>query len=174
MSRSAILFVTAIFILSSLGLAKEAGAAENIKIGYVDVATVFDSYNKTKDQDAALSSKGKSKQEERDKIVEKIRNMKNELELLSDQQREKKQAQIDEEIRRLQDFDREAKSVLGRERDSMVRDILKEIDSVIRDYAQKHGYTMMLNSRVLIYAQKQYDLTQEIINILNSNYKGKK
>lgn len=171
MRKASLLLLVVVFVLSSFVEYPEA--AERTEIGYVDIALVFDSYNKTKDQDAALSSKSEGKQQERNKIVERIRNMKNELELLSDKQREKKQVQIDEEIRRLQDFDRETKSALRGERDDMVRDILKEIDSVIKDYAMRSGYTMILNSRVLIYAQKQYDITQEIINILNSKYKKK-
>lgn len=174
MKKLSLLSSIVVFVLLSVGgFPKFAWAGENIKIGYVDVALVFDSYNKTKDQDAALSSKSKEKQQERDKMAENIRNMKNELELLSDKQKEKKQTQIDEEMRKLQDFDQEAKNALRRERDNMVRDILNEIDSVMKDYAQKNGYTMVLNNRVLIYAQKQYDITQEIINILNSKYKKK-
>ena len=161
MSRINVWFFIAVFMLSGLGFSKEA-AAENIKLGYVDVALVFDSYNKTKDQDASLSDESQKKQEQRNKMIEKIKNMKNELELLSDKKREERQAAVDEEIGKLQNFDQEAKDVLRRERDNMVRDILKEIDSVIRDYAQKNDYAMMLNSRVLVYAKKQYDATQEI------------
>lgn len=173
MKKIIFLFIAAVLMVSGQGLSKEA-VAEDTKIGYADVALVFDSYNKTKDQDAVLSSESDKKKQQRDKMVEKIKNMKDELELLSDKKREEKQASIDEEVRRLGDFDQEAKGFLRRERDNMVRGILKEIDSVMKDYAQKNGYTIILNSRVLIYATKEYDVTQQIIDILNSNYKTKK
>jgi outer membrane protein len=174
MKRFALLSLAVVLVLSglvSIDGNNTRAQAETIKIGYVDVALVFDSYNKTKDQDKALSAKSQEKQAQRDSIVNKIRNMKNEIELLSEKQREKKQEQIDQEIRKLQDFDREAKGMLQRERDDMVREILKEIDTTINNYAKKKDYTIILNSRVLIYAQEQDDITQEIVKILNSKYK---
>jgi outer membrane protein len=107
-------------------------------------------------------------------MVDNIKNMKNELELLSDNEKQKKQDLIDTEVRKLQDFDKEAKEGLQRERDDMVREILKEIDAVIKDYASKNGFTLVLNNRVLVYAEEQYDITKEILNILNSKYRRKK
>jgi len=172
MKNLVILLLVGIFMFSFFSV-KELQAAEKTKIGYIDVATAFDSYDKTKDEDAQLGQKSEGKQKQRDRIIEKIRNMKSEIELLSDAQKEKKQAQIDEEIGKLQDFDRESKTELRRERDNMVRNILKEIDTVINDYAQKNDYTLILNSRVLVYAKDQDDITREIINLLNSKYRRK-
>ena len=100
--------------------------------------------------------------------------MKNELELLSDKQRDKKQQQINDEIRKLQDFDREARVVLGRKRDNMMRDILKEIDAVVKDYANKNSYTLIIKVNALAFGQEQDDITKEILNILNSQYRRKK
>ena len=62
---------------------------------------------------------------------------------------------------------------LRKERDTMVREILKEIDGAISDYAKKNGYTIIINSRVLLYGQTEDDLTQAILTILNSNYNKK-
>jgi outer membrane protein len=170
----AILIVVSLVVLSNPFFVKPATAAEVIKIGYIDVATVFDTYDRTKDEDAALTAKSQSKQKEHDRMVERVKNMKNELELLNEAQRQKKQSEIDEEIRKLQDFDREAKESLKKERDGMVRDILKEIDATIQEYSKKNGYTLVLNSRVLVYAQDQNDITREILNILNSKYRRTK
>lgn len=173
MKTAKALFLIAIFAISSLGLVGKA-AAEDVKIGYIDVASVFDKYDKTKDEDAVLGEKSGKKQKERERIVEKVKNLKNELELLSEKQRQKKQTQIEEEIRKLQNFDREVKEELRRERDDMVRNILKEIDTAIKDYGKKNNYTIILNNRVLVYALEQDDITREILNILNSNYRRKK
>lgn len=173
MKRVGILFLAALFILSGAGFKTEAQAADT-KIGYADIAVVFDSYDKTKDQDKVLAGKSEKEQSKRNKMADKIRNMKNELELLSNKQKDKKQEVIQEEIRNLQDFDRQTKAELKRERDDMVRNILKEIDATISEYAEKNGYGIVLNSRILVYAEEQYDLTREIVNILNSKYRRKK
>ena len=92
MKRIVALFIIGAFVFTGFGNLPKAEAADDTKIGYVDVANVFDSYDKTKDKDAALSEKSEKKQKERDRIVEKIRNSKNELELLSDKESRKKQA----------------------------------------------------------------------------------
>lgn len=171
MRRIKEVFLLSVFLLSCFYYPQNAQAATVAKIGYADVASVFDGYDKTKEEDSKLGVKSQSKQAQRDKMVESVRNMRNELELLSEKQKEKKQAQIDDEIRRLQDFDREGKAELQRERDDMVRVILKDIETVINEYAIKNGYTMILNSRVLEYALEEYNITKEVLNLLNSKYR---
>jgi outer membrane protein len=166
-----VVFLSLVFLFSCFYYSQKSYAAPAVKIGYIDVAVVFDGYDKTKEEDAKLGAKSQDKQTQRDKMVESIRNMKNELELLSEKQKEKKQSQIDDQIRKLQDFDREGKAELQRERDDMVRVILKDIETVINDYAAKNGYTMILNSRVLEYAPEEYNITKEVLNVLNSKYR---
>jgi len=104
-------------------------------------------------------------------LIEDVRNMKNEIELLTDKQRDKKQVEIDEKIRVLQDFEREAKVDLDREKDNLEKDIFKEIEAVIERYAVKNAYSLILSDRVLVYAQEKFDITNEILNLLNSKHR---
>ncbi|UCH12529.1 MAG: OmpH family outer membrane protein [Candidatus Omnitrophota bacterium] len=145
--------------------------AAELKIGYVDVARVFDNYNRTKDQDKILEQQNNKKKEERDKIVKQIRKMKDELDILSEKAKERKQTQIDEKIRELQEYDQQTRNGLRQQRDEVVRKILKEIEQVTEKYANENSYTMILNNRVLLYGQKQHDITDKILKILNSEYK---
>lgn len=174
MRKVAILFLALTVMVGVFGFSKDLLAAEKSKIGYIDISGIFDEYDKTKTQQDILSTESEAKKNEREKMVERIRNMKNELELLSDKQRDKKQQQINDEIRKLQDFDREARVVLGRKRDNMMRDILKEIDAVVKDYANKNSYTLIIKVNALAFGQEQDDITKEILNILNSQYRRKK
>ena len=171
MKKISIVLLVVLFVAFGYCQRSMAETQQALNIAYVDVAAVFDAYNKTKDQESLLASRGEQKQQEHNSMVESIRNMKTELELLKENQREKKQLAIDDQILKLQDFDRKTKRSLSTERDSMVRDILKEIDTVISEYAKQQGYTMVLNSRVLVYAQDTNDITKEIINMLNGRYK---
>lgn len=163
------LIVVSAFAVSVIFAATLAYA--EIKIGYVDLARVFDNYNKTKDQDKVLNQQGEQKKEERQRLVNQIRKMKEEVDILSQDAKDKKQAEIDEKIKQLQDYDQQAKTSLGQERDKMVRDILKEIEATIQKQAKDKGYTIIFNNRVLLYAQEQDDLTEEILKTLNSQYK---
>jgi outer membrane protein len=157
-------------IIILLGVPHRALATDSLKIGYVDLSKAFDEYEKTKDSDRELEKKGDKKQSERDKTVAEIKRLKEGFELLSEQGKEDRQQLIDEKIRELQDFDREVRAELRRERDTMAREILKEIDKVIREYAEEKGYHLILNDRILLYGDPEFDITDEILKTLNSEY----
>nr|MBU1328272.1 OmpH family outer membrane protein [Candidatus Omnitrophota bacterium] len=141
------------------------------KIGYIDLSRSFDEYRKTKDFDKELEAKGDMKQKEREKVVQEIRKMREELELMNKSSREKKETDIEAKIKSLQDFDQEAKLDLTKDRDNMVKDILKEMSDVIKEYGEKNEYSIIVNDRVLLYGDHGMDLTNEIIKILNDKYK---
>ena len=156
-----------------VGFAGQAMAAVEMKIAYVDVGKAFDEYQKTKDADSTLEKKGQSKQDEREKKVEAVKKLKDDMALLSEDARKKKQTDLDQSLKDLQDFDSKVRDELRRERDSIVRDILKEIDEIISDYGNKQGYSLILNDRVLLYGRQDMDITGQIIQILNERYKKK-
>lgn len=167
--------VAVLFMVSvSLGAVNSAFAAGE-KIAYMDLAKIFDEYNKTKDLDKQLESKGTAKQAERDKLVAEIKKLKDELELMSEKGKEAKQAAIDEKIKKLQDFDRESRDALRKERDDMARLILKEIKDSIDEVGKKEAYILILDSRAILYGKEGDDLTNSILKMLNDKYaKGKK
>lgn len=157
-----------IFLFSVIGI---AFAQSEKKIGFVDLSRAFDEYEKTKDFDKTLEKKGDIKQEEREKLVSEIRKMRDEIELMNESTKAKKEEAIEVKVRSLQEFDQEAKAELIKERDDMVKDILKEMNDVIQKYGETNGYSIILNERVLLYGDKSLDITDEIIKILNDSYK---
>ena len=169
-------WVLAVGVFSVLGVsispAQAAAAAD--KVGYVDLARVFDEYVKTKEFDKSLESKGAQKQAERDRLVNEVKKLRDEAELLSAKAKDDKQVQIDEKIKALQDFDRSTRDALRKERDAMVRDILKEIEAVIQNFGKSQGYSFIFNDRVLVYKNEGSDLTPQVIKVLNDQYAKKK
>jgi len=163
-----IIILTGIFIFC---MAAPLFAESQGKIGYIDLSRSFDEYQKTKDFDKELEGKGDMKQNEREKLVQEIRKMREELELMNKNAREKREADIESKIKSLQEFDQEAKTDLTKERDNMVKDILKEMSDVIKEYGEKNGYSIIVNDRVLLYGDSGMDLTSGIIKILNDRYK---
>src|SRR6185503_21290674 len=121
----------------------------------------FDEYNKTKEFDKSLETKGASKQAERDKMVAEVKKLRDEAELSSAKAKDDKQAVIDEKLKVLQDFDRTTRDALRKERDSMVKDILKQIEVVIQDFGKAQGYGYIFNDRVLVYKSEGNDLTNQ-------------
>lgn len=143
------------------------------KVAYVDVAKIFDGYQRTKDSDAKLQIAGKKKEEERDAVVHEIRRLKDEQALLAENAREKKQEAIDAKVRELQEFDAAARRDLGEERNKTVREIFKDIDDVVQRYGERKGYDLILNERVLLYRSPRFDVTNEVLEELNRTYPGK-
>jgi outer membrane protein len=169
MRLSKVALISAVaFLFLAVG---NAFAESQGKIGYIDLSRSFDEYQKTKDLDKELEAKGDMKQQEREKLVQDIRKMREELELMNKNAREKKETDIESKIKSLQDFDQEAKTDLTKDRDNMVKDILKEMSDVIKEYGEKNGYSIIVNDRVLLYGDSGMELTNEIIEILNDKYK---
>ena len=174
MKKQVSFIALALFIagFTLFGVSEAQAAAE--KIGYVDLARIFDEYLKTKEFDKSLESKGAQKQADRDKMVADIKRSRDEAELLSAKAKEDKQGAIDEKIKVLQDFDRNTRDSLRRERDAMVKDILKEIEAVIQDFGKSQGYSFIFNDRVLVYKSEGSDLTPQVVKALNDSYTKKK
>lgn len=168
MGKKVAVVVAAVFALGAvLSIAGDCYAKE-YKIAYVDLAKVFDEYKKTKDSEQALETKAKAKEDERKAMVEELRKLKDEQALLSEKAKADKQKVIDEKIRALQAFDMKTRDELMKERNDMLGGILKDIEGLVNDYAKANGYDLILNSRMMLYAAEEYDLTAEVMQRLNS------
>ena len=164
----------AAFVMAAGFISAPVCSAADQKIGYVDLAHIFDDYQKTKDFDKTLETKGNEKQADRDKMVNEVKKMRDEAELLSSKAKDDKQAAIDEKIKVLQEFDRNTRDALRKERDTMVQDILKEIEGVIQSFGKSQGYSFIFNDRVLVYKGEGSDLTAQVTKALNDSYAKKK
>jgi Skp family chaperone for outer membrane proteins len=158
----------AVVVIFAIGvMIPHYSCAKEYKIGYIDLARVFDEYSKTKSVDKTLEEKGKAKEAERNKMVDELRKLKDEQALLSDKAKAEKQPAIDEKVKTLQDFDRKTRDELIKERNDRVGEILKDIEKVVTDYSKQQGFDIILNSRMLLYGNEQLDLTAEILKRLN-------
>lgn len=155
-----ILFITQVSLQASF-------AQESFKIAIISLSKVFDNYDRTKEVDKKLEKKGEKKNGERDKMVKVLNKMRDEAQLLSRDARAKKEEKIGDLMRKLQDFDREARIELRRERDDMVKGIFKEMNEVISRYGEKNGYDIIFDDRVLLYSSDAIDITDEITKLLN-------
>ena len=145
-----------------------AYAAE--EYGFVNVALVFDKYQKTVDNDKILQEAGKKKEKDRDALVSEIRQLKDELVLLTDDTKAKKQENLDAKIRELQEFDQAAKEELGNTRRDAIQGIFKDIDDVVQATGKRKGLNFVFNERALLYHSDKYDITNEVLTELNNNY----
>jgi outer membrane protein len=148
-----------------------AGFSADLKVAYVDLAKVFDNYQKTKDFDAVLQKEGDSFQKERDAMVKKIQDAQSKLELMSEAQKNSMRTEIEKQKNDVIAFDREKRTELARRRDEKVKEILTEIQGIVSDIAKKEGYTYVLNDRVMIFGDPQFNITDEVMKTLNGRSK---
>ncbi len=148
-------------MMASPALAKD-------KLGYVDLSRLFDEYYKTQDYDSALESQHKNFEGERNTKIETIREAQGKLGLLN----EEKKAELEEQIEKMKadllEFDRQKKTDLTKERNEKIREILLEIENEVSAYAEKEGFSMILNDRVLVYGNSTIDLTEKVLEKLNT------
>ncbi|MBI4341545.1 MAG: OmpH family outer membrane protein [Candidatus Omnitrophica bacterium] len=139
-----------------------------MKIGYVNLAKVFDGYERTKAQDAALEKRGKAKEAELEARVNALKKIRQSLELLNDAAREAKSREVEEQSEELQRFRASTARDLRRDRDKLAQEILKDIQKAIDEYAKANGFALILDQRGLFYAQSGYDVTDGVLKLLNS------
>lgn len=148
--------------------------AENaIKIAYLNLNYIFDEYVKTKEYDVVLEKKNSQYEQERNRRIEKIREAQGRSAVLKEGERQKLQEQIDKDTQGLNEFDRQQQTELRRERDEKIREILLEIEKVVREFAEKEGYTLILNDKVLLYGKKEMDVSEPVLKLLNERYQKK-
>lgn len=161
------ILIVATFIL---GIFMQAAYAAD-SFAYVDLSRIFSDYNKTKDYDTVLSAKEEEYAKERDKKVDEIKKFQDKLDLLSEKEKEAKKPALEEKVKTLQNFDLQKQTDLRKDQDEKMKEILKDIEVTVQDYAKKEGFTMVFNDRVLVYQDKNLDITDKILEILNKNYK---
>ncbi len=126
-------------------------AAEGSKFAFVDIAKVVDEYQKTKENDAVLQSLGRQKEDQREALVQEIKQMKDEQALLSEDARAKKQEAIEDKVRSLQEFDQTVQRDLNEQRNKILKEIFQDIDDTVNKYSEKKGLEFSVNERVLVY-----------------------
>ena len=163
--------ILGIAIACAAFFAASAQAAD--KLGYVDLGRLFDEYNKTKDYDKVLEGKQTTYESEREKKVNDVKQLQSKIEILSEKEREAKKPDLEEKIKALQEFDRVQTMDLRKDRDEKMKEILKDIEKAVGEYAKKQGFTLVFNDRVLVYQDKSLDITDNVLKILQGYYKSK-
>ena len=152
--------------LMTAGVALAAG-----KIAYIDLSSTFDKYEKTKVFDDQLSQIQKEKEKDMTTLADDIKAIEDKMPLLSEKEKASKQKDLEEKNAKLKQTSQQVALDLRKERDDRLKEILQDIEKVIQSYAQKNQYDFILNDRVLLYGAASADVTQDIIDLLNNQYK---
>ncbi|MDD5567989.1 MAG: OmpH family outer membrane protein [Candidatus Omnitrophica bacterium] len=152
-------------LLSVFVLMGAAQAAD--KIAFINLARAFSEYSKTKGFDKTLTEKEKNYTAERDKKLNEFNALKDKFSILSDKEKEAKKGELENKAKAIKDFISQREGELRKEQEDKMKEVLKDIESTVKSYAEKEGYSMVFNDRVLVYQGKNLDITDKIVGILN-------
>ena len=163
--------------LAALALALGAaplGAAEQ-KIAVVDMQRALnecDAGKRAKDQ---VKAKFERSQNQLKKQREDLDRLKEDYErkatVLKDEERRNLEKDLEtrglEFKRKYEDFQRDLKETDA----ELTKSIVEELYELVRDYGEKHGYTLVLeaSSGALLYNDKTVDVTDEIVKLHNAS-----
>lgn len=154
-----------VFIL--FGLLSPAGYSADGKMGYVDLRKAFYEYDKTKSLEKELNDLTEDRQGTRTAKIETITKLRDEAELLNGDARNRKQGEIDAKLVELQEFDRETRQELLNKKNDMFREVIDDIQKVVEGIGKQGNYDYVLDSRNIMYAKEDYDLTSDVLKQLN-------
>ena len=154
-------------------LSNPLAMAEQLKMGYVDLGRVFDGYQRTKESDQVLEQTSKQKQTELEGRVNELKKLRQNLDLLNDQAKEAKAKEIEEKSDEFQRLKTRTERELVRQRNQFAKEILDEIQQTVTEYAKANGFSLVLDQRALLYGQDLYDVTDDVLKLLNSRYATK-
>lgn len=156
----------------------ETKAAKEIKTAYVDTSLLMKEYQKTKDIEAKFKVKAETKGSE---LEAQINLFKKEASNFQAQAQAKGQAWAEQKGAELQRREQE----LGQAQQALSQELQQEsaveMDSLvagvkkfIKAYGKEKGYAYIYgtgDAATVLYAQDKFDITKEIIKLLNDKYK---
>lgn len=158
----------AVFLVLGISL---SGAWAADKLGYLDLTRAFNEYNKAKDYDKAMKEKSKGVVNELQKMAGDVKQLEDKINLLSDKEKSAQRPGLEKKYKDFEDFRQQKEAELSKEEGEKRDEILKDIKDVVDQYCAKEGYSLVFNSRFLIYQSKALEITDKIVEALNKSYK---
>jgi len=172
-----------LFIAISISLVscdkKEAPGVKEFKTAYVDTQELMKEYNETKDLEAKYkgqaAEKGRQLEAEINRFKQEAASFQSNAQANGQEWAQKKGAELQRREQQLaqaqQGLQMQLQQESGKEMDSLVKGVKK----FIKDYGKQKGYDYIYgtgDAASVLYAKDSYDITKEMIKLLNEKYKS--
>ncbi|MDD5643992.1 MAG: OmpH family outer membrane protein [bacterium] len=144
-----------------------AMSAQQFKFAYVDIEKVFSEYKGTKIAQERFEQEEKKREGELRNLTDEIRNLQKEAELLKEKEKQEKENLILQKIAELRKARVKAEQELMAMKNKMNIDIIQKIEAVVKEKGEKEGYTFVFQDRAMLYKKPEFDITAEVIEIIN-------
>lgn len=167
-------------LILALASCEKAAEQKDFKTAYVDTSNLLEEYTEAKDIEAKYKSKGEEMGKQLEAEVARFRSeassFQKNAQTYGPQWAQQKGAELQKKEQELsyaqQAILRQLQEESGKEMDSLVKDVKK----FIKDYGKEKGYNYIYgtgDAASVLYAKEEYDITKEIIKLLNDKYKAK-
>lgn len=164
MKKALIAVLIASFVLAGAAFSYAADG----KVGFVDLRKAFYDYGKTKTFETQLNDLTSKREGDRNKMVEEITKMRDEVQMLQGDAKAKKQGEIDNKIAALQEYDKDTRQQLLNKKNDMFKEVIDDIQKVVENIGKTSGYDYILDSRNVMYGKENLDLTNQVVTQLNA------
>jgi Skp family chaperone for outer membrane proteins len=136
------------------------------KVAFIQNQQVFDEFKGKKEMEQKLV-----KTQEKQKHF--LDSLEIELRLAAQQKNAEKYQRLELKYTKIR---QEILETNDKQKEQMVSQLLKQINTYAQEYAQKEGYDYILGAAgggSVIFVQPKYDITKEVIQYINGKYEGK-
>lgn len=173
--------ITILAIAMAVISCNKAVEVKEVKTAYVDTSKLFEEYTEAKDIKAKFKSKSEEMGRELDQEAARFKQdaayFQKNAQANGQEWAQKNGAALQERQQRLQYAEQELSQKLqqemGVESDSMISSVRK----FIKNYGKEKGYSYVYGtneSGSILYAEDKFDITKEIVKLLNDKYKAPK
>ncbi|UCG34985.1 MAG: OmpH family outer membrane protein [Candidatus Omnitrophota bacterium] len=164
-------FVSLMFVVGLITAFSLSCFAADLKIGYVNYLEVIEKYKKTKDYDGELEARRSQEENKFGKRKDKIEKMQDKLSLMAESEQEREKEKLTKEIRSFREDERAVFIDLRKERNEKMNEIVEDINKVIERYAKKNKFDLVIQENMVIFGNKTFDITRQIIKLVNKGYR---
>lgn len=147
-----------------------------LKIGFINSEKILMEYEGTKSAEDKLKKEYAKWEQEATERQKKMKEMKEQLDkqslLLSAERKKEIESELEREYIEYNKFLQEKFGQQGdaaKKNDELLRPIIEKINKILDEIAKNDNYDFIFDSRGgVVYAKKAYDLTEKVIQVLNS------
>lgn len=164
----------ALFSFMFLSIAPAVGAAEDLKLGYVDVQRALNEVEDGRVAKAALKKEFDEKQRVLDQKQEELKVMKEDLDkqssLLSNDAKQDRLNELQKKMLEMQQLYMNLQKELSSREGEVTKGIFERMNRVLNQIAEEENYSVILerNESSILFARPHMDLTNELIRKYNA------
>lgn len=174
------IFLALNLLASSIAIVLNFTPRHSKDIVYVDAIKLISSYKGMSDAKRNFKSRNETSKNNLDTLARELQLQVAKYERIkqtsTQKERQLMEALIQSKQKQYLDYEQIVKEQYQKNEQELSIQILKEVNDYVKEYGEKEGYTIILaatQAGTIAYGNKSYDITEEVLIGLNSQYKPK-